>query len=582
MSDETPEDNAPKSFLAAVTQSAQAEPSEEFPEAEKSRAAASAAEDRKAARATLAAAYDEAEEVEFEDFKPMLPPSWWRHEQLDTDLSFLDQNDICNAQRMISRYGKDLMFVDGGGWYAWTGTHWSIEDGAFTAQKFAQRTAKDIKREAYAMLQYGIDRGMPKKQFRPRAEGRLKFSVASGNSGKITAMMKESQPHLAVKPDALDHHTFKVTLLNGTLDLQAIDDGQAERFDPVRLSAHDRGHRMTRCGGITYDPNAACPHFKKFMDDIFPDKEVLNFMQRWLGHCLTGDMREQVLVMFYGGGSNGKSTLMNLLDHIFNGYAARLPFASLLRNDNKKGSEASPDLARLPGTRLVMAAEPDTGVQFSESMLKELTGGEKMTVRMLHKDFFEFKPQFKLMLSFNNKPSIRGQDDGIWRRILLIPFEQRFVDADKAQPGDKIKDRTLEAKLMAEDSGIFNWMLDGYRMWAEKGLQIPATIRAATDEYRHENNLAYEFITAWCETGEGYSVEAGRLYKAFDLWCKLNAIEPWGQTKFGRKLSDMQYGSDKRGGGYKFRTGLQLNQEALDELAHVNQSKMKHHGGGDD
>lgn len=270
--------------------------------------------------------------------------------------------------------------------------------------------------------------------------------------------------------------------------------------------------------------------------------------------------------MLWGEGSNGKSTLVDLLNWLLGDYALVTPFASLLHTDQRRGGEPTPDLARMPGARLVSAAEPETGARFAESMLKQLTGGEKMTVRHLRQDFFEFKPQFKLCLSFNNKPYIRGQDEGIWRRLLLVPFNQRFVDADrlKENPGALPKVKDLDKKLHAEASGILNWLLDGYRMWAEKGLDIPATVRAATDEYRHESNPVHQFIQGWCERVSGSMIPASRLYEAYQLWCKENAMEPVKQTSFGRRMSEMNI--ERETIQVVYYRGLQLNAAAEDKV----------------
>lgn len=202
-------------------------------------------------------------------------------------------------------------------------------------------------------------------------------------------------------------------------------------------------------------------------------------------------------------------------------YAQVLPFASLLHDDKRRGSEPSPDLAQLPGARLVTAAEPESGAKFSESMIKQITGGEKIKARHLRQDFFEFRPEFKPMLSFNSKPFIRGQDDGIWRRILLVPFKQKYVEEHERadNPGAKLKDKELEHRLWEEESsGILNWMLDGYRMWAETGLQIPDKVRVATNEYRQESNPVREFINIACEHNINATIQANCLYEAFKLW----------------------------------------------------------------
>ncbi len=307
---------------------------------------------------------------------------------------------------------------------------------------------------------------------------------------------------------------------------------------------------------VEYNRESEDQKFRQFITDILPDAEIANFMQRWFGYCLTGSTKEQVIVMCYGSGSNGKSVLMSLINRIMGTYAQVLPFASLLHDDKRRGSEPSPDLAQLPGARLVTAAEPESGAKFSESMIKQITGGEKIKARHLRQDFFEFRPEFKPMLSFNNKPFIRGQDDGIWRRILLVPFKQKYVEEYELpdHPGAKLKDKGLERRLWEQEApGILNWMLDGYRLWAESGLQIPDKVRAATDEYRQESNPVREFIGMACRHDLSATIQANRLYEAFKLWCVDNMMEIKSIQWFGRRIKELNIEKINDGKNYYYK-----------------------------
>jgi len=167
-------------------------------------------------------------------------------------------------------------------------------------------------------------------------------------------------------------------------------------------------------------------------------------------------------------GANGKTTLQELISFILGDYAAVLPFSSLLHNDRQQGGSASPDLARLVGARMVCASEPDQGSRLSEALVKQLTGGDTIAARKLHKDFFEFKAEFKLWLTGNHKPNIRGNDDGMWRRIKLVPFNETIPEEER--------DTELPEKLRDEASGILNWMIKGCLAWKEDGLQTPDAV----------------------------------------------------------------------------------------------------------
>ncbi len=235
-----------------------------------------------------------------------------------------------------------------------------------------------------------------------------------------------------------------------------------------------------------------------------------------------------------------------------------LPFASLLHDDNKRGSEATPDLARLPGARMVAASEPDVGVRISESVIKALTGGEEITVRQLHRNFFEFTPAFKLMLSFNNRPQVRGQDEGVWRRILMVPFE---VTIPRKERNPHLLDWSQGSTnpLIPEVSGILNWMVDGFEQWAEMGLQPPEEVMAATEAYRADQDPVRQFFGTACYESLAGRVQSSRLFAAFEKWRKDNALDAITHTQFGRALADM--GIKKETIGVVFYTGIDLKAE---------------------
>lgn len=517
----------------------------------------------------------------FEDTLPENIPDFDSLPELDRKLYKKKRNDAGNAQRLVARYGEDLLFIKEAGWYGWTGSLWSLDEGENRAYLCAEQTADDMFGEALAALAAGPHENEPPKKFKERISACYKFALGSGNATRMTAMVNHAARYLSENMDVLDTKPFLLNLSNGTLNLKAPDTGE-ENFDGVVLEKHNRAHKISKVARAAYDPEAQAPVFQKFISEVVPDDEIRLFLQRFFGYCLTGDTGEQIIVMFWGEGSNGKSTLMDLIDWLLGDYALVTPFASLLHTDQRRGSDASPDLARLPGCRFVSAAEPDTGARFSESMLKQLTGGEKMTVRHLHRDFFEFKPHFKLCLSFNNKPYIRGQDEGIWRRILLVPFTQRFVDPDLLgkNPGALPKIKNIDEKLRAEAPGILNWILDGYRMWAERGLDIPDKVRAATAEYRHESNPVHQFIHAWCEIVPGASIQASRLYEAYQLWCKENAMDPLNQTNFGRRMTEMKF--DRETIQVVFYRGLQLGAEAEERIYAEERKRQRKKDGSDE
>ncbi|MFN3827799.1 MAG: phage/plasmid primase, P4 family [Micavibrio sp.] len=532
--------------------------------------------------AEMQAILNDAEAVYYDDGPPREYPPLDKVAAIDQKLCRYSATDLGNAERLVARHGADLIWIKEIGWVCWTGKRWDRERGDTEVQLRAHDTARAIRNEVLAMGALGPYEEETPKAFDERMEKFAKFAKDSKNQRRLGAITTIAGPILHGMNDDLDRHHFLFNTESGTINLQAKDTGDGSYNGGIALRKHQREDRLTRLSPIKYDPDAQCPRFLQFLRDIQPDDDIQLFLQRFFGYCLSGSIREQIVVMFYGQGSNGKSTLMDLMNYVMGDYALVLPFASLLQDDRRRGSEATPDLARLPGARFVTSAEPETGARFSEATLKTLTGGEKMTVRHLNKGFFEFYPQFKLCLSFNNKPAIRGQDDGIWRRIVLVPFDQKFVDQEKLAefPRAKLKDRSLEGALREEAAGIFNWILDGYRLWVESGLQIPARIRAATEEYKTESNPVNQFLLACTRRREGGYVQATRLYEAYKLWCQDNALDPMSQTKFGYRMKDS--GIEKSRGEYITYTGIELNLDVETRLDEAAARKFHNRGGNDD
>jgi putative DNA primase/helicase len=425
-----------------------------------------------------------------------------------------DENDLGNAERLVLRCGDRLRFVRGWGWLAWNGKYWDLNPDE--ARRMAQATVKGI----YAECGEIEDKDAKIRRF--------KFAKKSGDAPRITAMMKEAEALLVATPPDFDKDPFLLNCENGTLELRT-----------SVLHEHRPGDLITRLCPVVYDAEALAPEWMAFLDRVVPDRDLLTFLGQFLGYTLTGDTSEQVLVFLHGSGANGKSTLVEVVWRILGTYATRLPFRSLLHNDRRGGGDASPDLARLPGVRAVAAAEPDVGSRFSESVVKELTGGDTIAARRLHQEFFDFTPEFTLWLVGNHKPKVLGTDEGIWRRVLLLPFEETI-------PAEE-RDKNLLEKLWAERSGILSFMVEGCRMWQRDGLQVPVRVRAATDEYRVESDDLADFLAEVTTAGPELKISVGHLHGAYLKWVKEN-----GGRKLGRKLLSQMM--DERGYS-KYRPG---------------------------
>lgn len=458
---------------------------------------------------------------------------------LDLRCAKFEANDYGNGQRLRERFPDRLLFIKDIGWHAWVKTHWSHEMGEVMAQQLADETHSAIFAEAKALAEVGPWPGEDPADFETRVGRHLNWAVMSGNIHKRNALLTSTATYVAKTVNDVDADPLLFNLKNGTLDLS--------KPEEIKLRRHNPRDFNTRVSPVMFKKNAECPLFVKFLNRILPDPEVQLFIQQWAGLSLTGDISAQSLVLMHGLGANGKSTLDEVVRYILGDYAKTVAFASLLRDDNRRGSEASPDLARLRGARAAFASEPEQSVQFSEGLIKQMTGGEPITARYLNKEFFEYIPQFKLWLAFNTKPTVRGTDTGIWRRLKLVPFEVTIPPEER--------DPHLVEKLKAEASGILNWMLDGYRHWKDRGLVVPAAVVAATQEYRDESDPIGQFIQDALEKVPEAKVSSGAVYESYQYWCRVTGSHALGQTLVGRRMGR---DFEKMHSGGRFYVGVQI------------------------
>ncbi|MGQ9367711.1 DNA primase family protein [Azospirillum sp. ST 5-10] len=462
------------------------------------------------------------------------------------DLAQYEQNDTGNGRRLRARWGDDLVFVDRRGWLCWDGRRFSMEMGEAGLVRRCHWTLRQMAEEIEALRKLGppepseeeIDAAEadPKYAAKLRDE-RIKawhralerfetWRLRSGDAGHVKAMAEMARAYVTRPARAMDADPWLLCAGNGTLDLRH----RPETAVGMALRAHRRADLITRLAGARFDPDARAPTFDRFIRRILPDDAVRSFVQRLLGYCLTGLVSEQIFVIFYGVGKNGKSTLVDIIREVFGDYAATVPVGVFLDQGPRNADGPKPTLAKLPGIRLVLMAEPDKGSALSEGLVKEVTGGEPIEARDMHEKSFEYRPQFTAIMSTNYKPIIRGQDIGIWRRVLLVPFEVVIP------PGER--DPLLLDKLRQEKDGILSWLLDGLWLWHEEGLDPPDAIRAAVEEYQRDSDPIGEFLDACTLPSPGERVTAHALYQAYCTWCQDNAVDALKANAFGRRMRD--------------------------------------------
>ena len=420
--------------------------------------------------------------------------------------------DYGNAERLVAYAGHDLRYCDlWGKWLVWDGRRW-LPDDTQTAVRLAKETVRTIYREAST-----VEDDEKRKKL-------VRFATASESASRIKAILElaKSEPGIPVTPDDLDGDGWFLTVSNGTVDLRS-----------GALVRHRRDHYSTKLVPVSYDPQATCPTFLAFLDSIMDgNQELIGFLRRAVGYSLTGNTREQVAFICHGTGSNGKSTFLDVLQDVLGDYAMQTPTETLMLKRN----EGIPnDIARLRGARLVAASETAEGRRLSESLLKQLTGGDRITARFMRAEWFEFKPMFKLWLVTNHKPVIKGTDRAIWRRIRLIPFTVTIPDAEQ--------DKQLPLKLRRELPGILRWAVEGCLEWQAHGLGLPQEIRQATDTYRQEMDVLAAWINDCCEVANYCHSTAKALYGSYSTWCEEGGERAMSQRSFALQLAERGFES---------------------------------------
>ena len=433
--------------------------------------------------------------------------------------------DMGNAERLASRHSGILKFVEAWGWCVWSGQRW--ERGASGA---AARRAKETVRGIYAeAAQCANDE---------EREAVAMWALRSEGEGRINAMLNlaKSECEIEARPEHFDNAPLLLNCQNATLDLST---GQA--------CAHNAAQRLTRMAGTLYDAAAPCPTWLNFLDRTFAgNRGLIDFVQRAAGYTLTGDTGEQVLFFCYGTGANGKSTFLETLRGVLGDYAQAAEFSTFLA----QGEGVRNDIARMAGTRFIAAIEAGEGRRLNETIIKTLTGGDTVTARFLFKEYFEYKPQFKLWLAANHKPTIKGTDNAIWRRIRLIPFTVTIPEQER--------DGKLSQRLREEWPGILAWAARGARDWAEQGLGLPAEVRAATAAYRFEQDTLASFFDDVCTPNANGHAKAGDLYKAYQAWAEANGEKAENASRFGTRLAERGYIPGKLTGGVRAWRGLEI------------------------
>lgn len=444
---------------------------------------------------------------------------------------YYSYDDTGNAERFVDQNGKNIRYsYTNKNWYYYDEKVW-VPDLTGEIKRLADEVVVAMKNE---------DIYIPNDEEEEEAvkafQKHIKYSRS--NRGKAN-MLKEAEHHLPITPGEFDKNKELFNVQNGYLDLITGE-----------LKDHDKGKLFTKISNAEYTDKIDCPRWLEFLDEIFGyDQELIDFIQKAVGYSLTGSTREQSMFILFGNGRNGKSVFLDIINDIMGSYTVNIQPQTLMVKQQSSG--ANSDIARLDGARLVTTTEPNDGVRLDEGLVKQLTGGDKVTARHLYGNEFEFEPEFKIWMATNHKPIIRGTDDGIWRRLRMIPFNVQI-------PDHKV-DKNLKHKLRKELTAILNWAVEGVLKWQEEGLKNPKVVEDANREYRVEMDVTELFIQECCELDEETRVPAKVLYQTFKEWARENGQYEMNNTKFGKEMGQ-KFQKIKSNGKMNY-IGVTINQE---------------------
>jgi len=305
-------------------------------------------------------------------------------------------------------------------------------------------------------------------------------------------------PKLTVHHMMLDTDPWLLNVENGTIDLRT-----------GNLREHRREDLITKLVPTYFDPSKDAPGWDAFLNRVQPDAAMRDYLQRAIGYSITGSTREECVFLNHGGGANGKTTFIETFRLLLGDYGIALPQETVVR---ARFSSIPNDLAQLPGRRFATIVETGEDQRLDEERIKALATGDKLPARFMRQEWFEFEPRSKFWMATNHLPTVSGDDDGIWRRIRLVPWAVQIPEAER--------DRDLREKLQAELPGVLVWAVRGCLDWQRDGLRPPNAVTAATGEYREEEDVIGAFLQERCDFGPALTVSNKRLRREFSGWCE--------------------------------------------------------------
>jgi P4 family phage/plasmid primase-like protien len=444
--------------------------------------------------------------------------------------------ELANARRLVAIHGDEFRYVaEWDKFVTYDSRCWGLD-----TQHRIEAFGKDVPKALWCEMKAIADRGS-----REGIQGQLKFIVASESARGQRAMISlvRSEPGIPIGIDQLDADPRLFNCANGTLDLRTGE-----------LRPHNRSDYLTKFSPVNYVHNARAPLWEAVVHRAMGENEALiRYLRLLSGYCLTGNVGEQILPVFHGEGANAKSTILNAIQGVLGPYSIQANPSLLMASKHDQHPTQQADLFRV---RLAVVSETEANRRISEADVKTLTGGEAIRARRMREDFWQFQPTAKIILVTNHRPTIRGTDLAIWRRIRLVPFNVVIPKPEQ--------DPALPDKLRGESEGILAWMVRGCLEWQRDGLGMPDEVQAATEEYRADEDQLGNFIACCCVTEYHARVSAAALHTAYRDYTGDVGMT---QAKLAKLLKERGYHNDRfttgpnKGRVGWFGIGLLANEE---------------------
>lgn len=483
---------------------------------------------------------------------------WDEDDTLTFACSQFTLNDFGHVARLAVRHGDRIRFVPELGWVAYDGKRWDAEKGDQVVRRLAQETLGDIVDEADF-----IDAKSDEEEGKCPKKERFAYALRACSSAKVKSLLETAQAHFLASVEDFDKDASLLGVHNGVVDLRT-----------GALVPHDPGFMLTRLAAVDFDPDATAPRWERFLDEVMlGDGAVIQFLQELMGYAAFGHQKEEICAFCTGdesrqqdNGSNGKSVFLETIGKVYGEH--RVTVSRKLLVEQKAGSGIPNDIAKLRGARIAIGAEFKRTDIVDEERYKQATGGDTLEARFLHREFFDFRSTAFPIFSTNTIPMLTGLDNGTKRRLLVIPFLNRWYRPEDCPPGEKVVDRDLEDTLAGELEGVMAWIVAGaVRYHQNGGLTIPSKLIAARDKKMKEFNPLQDFADICLEEAPRMTMPFADVAACYRNFIELNEGE--GAAKkvtshwLGRRLNDIGFTADDaetRRLGVGIRRGYMLSE----------------------